>query len=223
LHRLITDTISTDATFDQVLARLLETIQSSQNSFVAIKATALGHPQALQRVSAACNYALHQYDLLVTNDCPISLEIVRKWLNTLPGHSSISEKDILDVCNALQKQNPDASPMFVVNPAKQKEWFIGSIPSTPTSITGELALADLEDFDNIQRRFLQLIEEAKSSNAKLMLDAEQTYFQPAIDLLHLSSPIFDYPVVYNTYQMYLTSSPLRLERDLATRKVSDRI
>jgi len=51
-----------------------------------------------------------------------------------------------------------------------------------------------------------------------LIDAEQTYYQPAIDYftLHLCKKYNDKsPIVYNTYQMYLRDSTTRLHDDIS--------
>ena len=54
-----------------------------------------------------------------------------------------------------------------------------------------------------------------------MIDAEHTYFQPAIDNIttDLSKKYNrDYPVIFSTYQMYLKDSSHRLEMDMERAK-----
>lgn len=54
-----------------------------------------------------------------------------------------------------------------------------------------------------------------------MIDAEHTYFQPAIDniTIDLSKKYnCDYPVIFSTYQMYLKDSSHRLEMDIERSK-----
>ncbi|KAG0369529.1 hypothetical protein BGZ54_009672 [Gamsiella multidivaricata] len=63
-----------------------------------------------------------------------------------------------------------------------------------------------------------------------MIDAEQSYFQPAIDnvALHLMeqynhTPHADGPLIYNTYQMYLKDALTRLQQDYTRAQRNDYI
>jgi len=54
-----------------------------------------------------------------------------------------------------------------------------------------------------------------------LLDAEQTYFQPAIDYIALRmSDRYNKkaPIVHNTYQMYLKDGMARMQKDLERAK-----
>jgi proline dehydrogenase len=61
-------------------------------------------------------------------------------------------------------------------------------------------------------------EEAAKSGVRLLIDAEQKRYQPAIDnlVLELQRQFngSDKPIIYNTYQCYLQDSPERLQTDV---------
>lgn len=61
-------------------------------------------------------------------------------------------------------------------------------------------------------------EEAAKSGVRLLIDAEQKRYQPAIDnlVLELQREFngSDKPIIYNTYQCYLVDSPERLKNDV---------
>lgn len=67
-------------------------------------------------------------------------------------------------------------------------------------------------------RLETLAQAAKDAEVRLMIDAEQTYFQPAIDhmVLRLQRKYNrgDYPTVFNTYQCYLQNTEQRVVDDL---------
>lgn len=70
---------------------------------------------------------------------------------------------------------------------------------------------------HMRDRLWGLCKEARSLNVRIMVDAEQTYFQPVIDsfVMELMSEFnHDYPCVFSTYQCYLKDSHLRLSRDI---------
>ncbi|KAJ3361743.1 hypothetical protein GGF32_007067 [Allomyces javanicus] len=78
-------------------------------------------------------------------------------------------------------------------------------------------------FARLVERMLALCAHAQKKRVGLMVDAEQTYFQDAIDVVALgmgrqfnaATAESETPVVFNTYQMYLKSGNPRLNRDLA--------
>jgi len=89
----------------------------------------------------------------------------------------------------------------------------------PAAVPG-LAQEDLEDYKRLLVRMEKLCDQAEKTQTRLMIDAEQSYFQPAIDnvALHLQehynhSPYAEGPLVYNTYQMYLKDALGRLQLD----------
>lgn len=76
----------------------------------------------------------------------------------------------------------------------------------------ELAL-----FARMKERVDTLASLARRLGVRLMIDAEHTYFQPAIDNLVTSfSKKYntEYPVIFGTYQMYLRDSLARLTTDI---------
>ena len=91
---------------------------------------------------------------------------------------------------------------------------------------GPLALAtpteeEIELIDAMFERGRTLAKEAAESGTRLLIDAEQVRFQPAIDNLVLelqrkfnSTDKSDFPVIYNTYQCYLKDAPDRLRTDV---------
>ena len=72
-------------------------------------------------------------------------------------------------------------------------------------------------YEAMRRRLKVLVDEAEKMEVRLMVDAEQTYFQPAIDnfVLELQRKYnTEFPTVFNTYQCYLTDSRSRVETDI---------
>ena len=87
---------------------------------------------------------------------------------------------------------------------------------------GPLALATLNDeerqlMEALERRADYLANLAMQLGVRLMIDAEHTYFQPAIDSITTKLARkynLKYPVVFNTYQMYLKNALQRLRYDI---------
>lgn len=108
------------------------------------------------------------------------------------------------------------------------EWSNGLAPEDLHTLTaqcrleGPLARSTLsEEERKLVKRMRQRIDTlaalAESLGVRVMIDAEHTYFQPAIDnITYNLAKRFNkkYPVVFGTYQMYLKDSQHRLLIDL---------
>ena len=91
---------------------------------------------------------------------------------------------------------------------------------------GPLASASLNDDERklmkqLQKRADSLAKLASDLGVRLMIDAEHSYFQPAID--NITTGLArkynkNYPVIFNTYQMYLKDSIDRLRFDIEVSK-----
>lgn len=80
---------------------------------------------------------------------------------------------------------------------------------------------ELELIDNMYERGYQLAREANRVGTRLLIDAEQVRYQPAIDGLvvdlqrkYNDAERYDHPIIYNTYQCYLKDSSQRMEIDV---------
>ena len=66
---------------------------------------------------------------------------------------------------------------------------------------------DQQQMQAVLQRAMELGEYARESGVRLMVDAEQTYFQPAIRYITVNNlmPKFNQstPIIYNTTQCYL--------------------
>ena len=84
-----------------------------------------------------------------------------------------------------------------------------------------MTLEEIRKFQELVTRLDKICAVANEKNVKLLIDAEQTYYQKAIDYLVLKM-IVKYnkkdAVVFNTYQMYLKDSLTRMERHLELSK-----
>ena len=76
-------------------------------------------------------------------------------------------------------------------------------------------ILDATNISEISKPFLKLSEDAETSGVRILIDAEQSNLQPGVDLLALFlmkkfNSKSKKPLIYNTYQMYLKDSPIRL-------------
>ena len=76
-----------------------------------------------------------------------------------------------------------------------------------------------DQMKSVMRRVESLADVAQERGVRLMVDAEQTYYQPAIRhiTVHRLMPKYNLqsPIIYNTQQCYLRSSFGDLLRDMA--------
>ena len=111
-------------------------------------------------------------------------------------------------------------------------WSLNLKPTDLPKITnscrevGPLALAtptdeEIELIEAMYQRGRTLAETATGVGTRLLIDAEQVRYQPAIDNLVLDlQKTFnavdksDKPIIYNTYQCYLKDAPERLHNDV---------
>jgi proline dehydrogenase len=89
--------------------------------------------------------------------------------------------------------------------------------SPPPNFTPE----ELKQLQELLNRMDQICKACHTKHVKLLVDAEETYYQPAIDMVTLCM-IRKYnklrPLIFNTYQMYLRGAPRRLAVDINTAK-----
>jgi proline dehydrogenase len=192
------------------------------NGFAAIKVTALGNPKILERMSRAivaaqnlfATFDIDKNGLVSRNEFEQGYHLffhdsehsrMREMMNaaeTSSGH--------IDYITWSMMLRPSELPL-IVKGCKQ----VGPLSqSTPT-------LEEIALFERMCERMQELANEAAKTGTRLLVDAEQVRFQPAIDSMVLdlqrayntkeSNP---FPVVYNTYQCYLKDTLHRLEIDL---------
>lgn len=130
-------------------------------------------------------------------------------------------KDIFD------EFDPDGTGMvdYLTWSLKLKPTDLPNITNSCREI-GPLALAtptdeEIELIEAMYARGHTLAETARETGTRLLIDAEQVRFQPAIDNLVLDlQQSFnavgesDKPIIYNTYQCYLKDAPERLRVDV---------
>ncbi|XP_062890128.1 proline dehydrogenase 1, mitochondrial-like isoform X2 [Mobula hypostoma] len=192
---------------------------SSEDGFSAIKLTALGRPQFLLQFSEvlvkwrgffrqlAAEQGLGGQDAL---DTKLDLDHLRESLARL-GIGTLAEithwfngekiglsgtVDFLDWNNLID------------NRTKVAKLFV--FPNLKTGKVEPLLLKFTEEEELQMKRMLQrmdiLAKKAMEMGVCLMVDAEQTYFQPAISRLTLEMQRkfnTEKPVIFNTYQCYL--------------------
>ncbi|XP_060075860.1 proline dehydrogenase 1, mitochondrial-like isoform X2 [Ylistrum balloti] len=201
--------------------------------FVAIKMTALGRPEFLLQMSDVLvstrtffeKFAGNKGDILLRKfreeDFKKQLEAMgvqitrddrKRWFSVL-DISQDGEVDLLDWDNLLEV-NMSLSKVFVV-PDEET----GKLKPLVTSLSTE----EEEQMKNMLGRLNMIAKYATEKGVRVMVDAEQTYFQPAISRLCMEMMRRfnrEKAVIFNTYQCYLKSAYNNacLDMDLARRE-----
>jgi len=198
----------------------IETASHQPQAFAAVKITALGSPLVLQQVTTTLSALEDAFESLDTNSMGrLDKEGFMALFQMLPNPKIESLDQLFqdsDSDNDGYVDWVDVKSCLSFN-TKVSELFLNAYPST--RIPG-LAKEDLDDYEVMLRRMETLCDQALRTHTRLMIDAEQTYFQLAINtmVLHLQQKYNvkaqpEGPLVFNTYQMYLKAAPKRLRDD----------
>jgi len=192
---------------------------SSVDGFSAIKMTALGRPQFLLEFSEVLVKWRQFFNLLAAQqgksgmtalEQKLELEQLKESLAEL----GVGEKDVIDNWFTGEKLGSSGTiDLLDWNSLINDTTKMSSLLMVPNLETGQLEPL-LKTFtaeeERQMKRMLQrvdvLAKVALENGVRLMVDAEQTYFQPAISRLTLEMQRKfnrDKPVIFNTYQCYL--------------------
>ncbi|KAH8872736.1 Proline dehydrogenase 1, mitochondrial [Schistosoma japonicum] len=186
--------------------------------FTAIKLTALGRPQLLQQMSDFLVQMQRLFFLLTkTNDKEkdvlafLDLDSFRKKLEEL-GVKIAYDEDV-KWFTLLDISGDGVLDLLDWSHLKAFEYDLASLFSIKNKKTGEveqlvptLTTEGIEEMRNMIKRVDTLASYAKSVDVRVMVDAEQSYFQPAIrrlimEMMRLFNK--DKAVIFGTYQCYL--------------------
>jgi hypothetical protein len=195
-------------------------------SFIAVKVTALAPPNLLLSWSLTLQKLRAAFTEIAGGNDEINEKQFLDLINYFPNLKSLAMKDIFkkhDLNSSGTFTFSDVSAVFSLFNTKYCRALIGNEKGTASGIRW-LTDTDLDTAELIIPEIRKLCEYAGHKKVKLMMDAEQTYLQPAIDdivigLCRLYNPKVNStgwkePLVYNTYQLYLTDALGRLKTDL---------
>ncbi|KAF9949408.1 hypothetical protein BGZ70_001798 [Mortierella alpina] len=220
----------------------IATASAMPQSFVAIKLTALVSPLLLKQISNTLHAMEHCFKSLDQDgDGRITLKEFRQWMSMLPNPGATVQPDEsldtaverlfmeadqdrdgcvdwVDVVCTVSLNRDETRTLFTTDPTTSNNLEL--IPGVSSD--------DFEDYKRLLTRMERLCDQAEKTRTRLMIDAEQTYFQPAIDdvTLHLQERYnrvrhVEGPLIYHTYQMYLKDALGRLQRDFARAQRND--
>nr|XP_046161909.1 proline dehydrogenase 1, mitochondrial isoform X2 [Oncorhynchus gorbuscha] len=192
---------------------------ASVDGFSAIKMTALGRPQFLLQFSEVLVKWRRFFNLLAAQQGKSGMDALEQKLELEQLKESLTQ---LGVGNKDDIENWfTGEKLGLSGTIDLLDW--NSLINDRTSISNLLVIPNVEtgqlepllrkftvEEEKQMKRMLQrvdvLAKHAVENGVRLMVDAEQTYFQPAISRLTLEMQrIFnrEKPIIFNTYQCYL--------------------
>ncbi|XP_028047381.1 proline dehydrogenase 1, mitochondrial isoform X2 [Monomorium pharaonis] len=211
-----------------IFIRCLEAVSSASMGMgiTAVKLTALGRPQLLLQLSEVIMRA-RQYTSDVIGGEGAVLAHHAKPDDFRKKFEEARIKDEASVQKFLQKIQSDKEGVIHLFPWSgilDENYELSETFQVPDIKTGkmvrlmsQLTSKEEEMFRNMIRRLNNIVSVADSLDVRIMIDAEQTYFQPAISRLTLEM-MRKYntkkAVVFNTYQTYLQDAFNEVKTDL---------
>ncbi|XP_029494295.2 proline dehydrogenase 1, mitochondrial-like isoform X2 [Oncorhynchus nerka] len=211
---------SDEAKCDQHMETLLKCIKASGGSsvdgFSAIKMTALGRPQFLLQFSEVLVKWKRFFSFLAAQQGRDGMEALEQRLELQPLQEFMTTLGATGDFHGWftgEKQGSGTIDRLDWNSLIDDRIKISDLLVVPNLETGQLEpLLNkfTEEEEKQMKRMLQrldvLANHAEEHSVRLMVDAEQTYFQPAISTLTVEMQrIYNRgkPVIFNTYQCYL--------------------
>jgi len=211
----------------ETFLRCIETVANTTQTtgFAAIKLTALGRPQLLLQLSEVIARARRYHE-----------EVTGMKGQVIEGHVPPETYEAKLEAAGVPSEKPDVKQFLdnmtydrfgvihLFNWARPWHELLEDQFRVPNLRTGELeplmsALTEEEgeQFKNMLSRIHTVFQAAKDMDVRVMVDAEQTYFQPAISRITMEMMTKynkEKAVVFNTYQCYLKEAYNNLILDL---------
>jgi len=211
----------------ETFLRCIETVANTTQTtgFAAIKLTALGRPQLLLQLSEVIARARRYHE-----------EVTGKKGQVMEGRMAPETYEAKLEAAGVPSEKPDVKQFLdnmtydrfgvihLFNWARPWHELLEDQFRVPNLKTGELeplmsALTEEEgeQFKNMLSRIHTVFQAAKDMDVRVMVDAEQTYFQPAISRITMEMMTKynkEKAVVFNTYQCYLKEAYNNLILDL---------
>ncbi|KAJ6634820.1 Proline dehydrogenase 1, mitochondrial [Pseudolycoriella hygida] len=214
----------------EIFIKCLEAVSGATfgTGITAIKLTALGRPQLLLQMSE-----------VITRTRQYMMELVGGQGNVMTHHKTIKDleqyyssmgdnKDVKEFLKNITSDKEGILHLFpwsgiVDDNAQLSETFRVPDPKTGQMrrLTSQIPPKEEEMFRNMIRRLNTIAKAAEELDVRIMIDAEQTYFQPAISRITLEMMRKynkEKAIVFNTYQCYLKEAYSEVCTDLEQAK-----
>ncbi|XP_071946638.1 proline dehydrogenase 1, mitochondrial-like [Antedon mediterranea] len=219
---------------DQNLQTLLQCVDasgaSSENGFAAVKLTALGRPQLLLNLSEVLTKTRNLFvqfagTLGNLKDRKLTKEQFEAQLQAMGIITRDNSGDWFTWMDYDQDGKIDLLEWEALLQPNHRLHKIFKIPNFKTGKLEPLLISlpaeEEAQMKSMLHRINKLAKRAEEKNVRLMIDAEQSYFQPAISRLTIEMMRkFNKkkPVIFNTYQCYLKEAFNNLTVDMTLAK-----
>lgn len=216
----------------ETFLRSIEAVSHSTQGtgLAAIKMTALGRPQLLLQLSKVImrtrSYLAELAGKETATDV-ISQDVSKATVvDSLRSKAGVdpNSPEVAEWLNGLTYDQKGLIHLFSWSGLIDARTMMGEMFQVPSLSTGQMeplmtALSHEEEemFKNMMRRLHHIFAHAKDCDVRVMVDAEQTYFQPAISRLTMEMMRKynkEKAIVFNTYQCYLKDAYHSLIVDL---------
>ncbi|BFG01985.1 proline dehydrogenase 1 mitochondrial [Drosophila madeirensis] len=194
----------------------------------AIKLTALGRPQLLLQLSEVIMRTRQYMEDLMGGQGNVlthhkTIKDLEKYYATLGDN-----KNVQDFLKNVTSDKEGILHLFPWSGIVDEDSQLSDTFRVPDPQTGQMRRLisqippkEEEMFRNMIRRLNTIVKTAAELDVRIMIDAEQTYFQPAISRITLEMMRKynkDKAIVFNTYQCYLRESFREVGTDLEQAK-----
>lgn len=226
---------------------------AGRGGFAAVKMTALGDAETLERLSRCVNQIRDLFVKMFSDAKELEAEDESERLLKLRRMNSsprLPSRKTFEKAFELHFKDESGADVYdaVIAHARERfhddeasrdseidlmEWFSFVTPEEYVELGKKLrnphfsfewTLDDTEKMNRMMGRLERIAQKASDLGVRIMIDAEQSYFQPAIDRLTLEAmrkhnvdPLKG-PVVFATYQAYLKDANDRLSYGLKLSK-----
>ncbi|XP_013108230.1 proline dehydrogenase 1, mitochondrial isoform X2 [Stomoxys calcitrans] len=194
----------------------------------AIKLTALGRPQLLLQLSEVIMRTRKYMEDMVGGQGNVlthhkTIKDLEKYYESLGDNKNVKEflKNVTSDKEGILHLFPWSG--IVDENSQLSDTFRVPDPKTGQMrrLTSQIPHKEEEMFRNMIRRLNTIVKTAAELDVRIMIDAEQTYFQPAISRITLEMMRKynkDKAIVFNTYQCYLRQAFSEVNTDLEQAK-----
>ncbi|XP_033195476.1 proline dehydrogenase 1, mitochondrial [Bombus vosnesenskii] len=211
-----------------IFIKCLESVAAASMGvgFTAIKLTALGRPQLLLQLSEVIMRARQYMSDVVGGEGAVLTHhaTADDFMKKFEEAHIKDEAPVQKFLEKIQSDKEGVIHLFPWSGILDENYELSETFQVPDIKTGkmvrlmsQLTSKEEEMFRNMIRRLNNIVSVADKLDVRIMIDAEQTYFQPAISRLTLEM-MRKYnthkAVVFNTYQTYLQEAFNEVKTDL---------
>ncbi|KAH8289175.1 hypothetical protein KR054_001345 [Drosophila jambulina] len=213
---------------DRKAPRAVATGATFGTGITAIKLTALGRPQLLLQLSEVIMRTRKYMEAMVGGEGNVlthhkTIKDLEKYYASLGDN-----KNVKDFLKNVTSDKEGILHLFPWSGIVDEDSQLSDTFRVPDPQTGQMRRLisqippkEEEMFRNMIRRLNTIVKAAADLDVRIMVDAEQTYFQPAISRITLEMMRKynkDKAIVFNTYQCYLREAFREVNTDMEQAK-----